>query len=62
MRRKGRKRRVRPAPFGIGDGWHIIEQQAYADASEVIDAIDLLCPGFTPEDHRNAPTPAGVEG
>lgn len=44
--------RVRPAPFGIGDGWHIIEQQAYADASEVIDAIDLLCSGFTPEDHR----------
>ena len=24
--------RVRPAPFGIGDGWHVIEQQAYADA------------------------------
>lgn len=44
--------RVRPAPFGIGDGWHIIEQQAYADAGELIDAIDLLCSGFTPEDHR----------
>lgn len=53
--------RVRPAPFGIGDGWHIIEQQAYADAGEVIDAIDLLCSGFTPEDHRNPRARAGVE-
>jgi hypothetical protein len=41
--------RVRPAPFGIGDGWHVIEQQAYADASETIDALDLLCSGFHPE-------------
>ena len=38
--------RVRPAPFGIGDGWHIIEQQAYADAAETIDTLDLLCSGF----------------
>lgn len=38
--------RVRPAPFGIGDGWHIIEQQAYADADTAIDALDLLCSGF----------------
>ena len=38
--------RVRPAPFGIGDGWHVIEQQVYADASDRIDAIDLLCSGF----------------
>lgn len=53
--------RVRPAPFGIGDGWHIIEQQAYADAGEAINTIDLLCSGFTPEDHRNLPAPAGVE-
>jgi len=44
--------RVRPAPFGIGSGWHIIEQQAYADAGEVIDSIDLLCSGFTPEEQR----------
>ena len=38
--------RVRPAPFGIGDGWHVIEQQAYADAGDTIDALDLLCSGF----------------
>jgi hypothetical protein len=38
--------RVRPAPFDIGDGWHVIEQQAYADAREAINAIDLLCSGF----------------
>ena len=41
--------RVRPAPFGIGDGWHIIEQQAYADAAETIDTLDLLCSGFRPD-------------
>ena len=41
--------RVRPAPFGIGDGWHVIEQHAYADAAETIDALDLLCSGFHPE-------------
>ena len=38
--------RVRPAPFGIGDGWHVIEQQAYADAGAAIDSLDLLCSGF----------------
>ena len=38
--------RVRPAPFGIGDGWHVIEQQVYADAGDTIDALDLLCSGF----------------
>ena len=41
--------RVRPAPFDIGSGWHVIEQQAYADAGEMIDAIDLLCSGFRVE-------------
>ena len=41
--------RVRPAPFGIGEGWHVIEQQAYADAASTIDALDLLCSGFRPE-------------
>ncbi len=41
--------RVRPAPFGIGDGWHVIEQQAYADAADSIDTLDLLCSGFRPE-------------
>lgn len=41
--------RVRPAPFNIGEGWHVIEQQAYADANETIEAIDLLCSGFNAE-------------
>ena len=41
--------RVRPAPFGIGDGWHVIEQQAYADAGDTIAALDLVCSGFHPE-------------
>jgi len=41
--------RVRPAPFGIGDGWHVIEQQAYADAVDAIDALDLLSSGFRPD-------------
>jgi hypothetical protein len=41
--------RVRPAPFGLGDGWHVIEQQAYVDAGAAIDAVDLLCSGFHAE-------------
>ena len=41
--------RLRPAPFGIGDGWHVIEQQAYADAADKIDSLDLLCSGFRAE-------------
>jgi hypothetical protein len=41
--------RVRPAPFGIGDGWHVIEQHAYADADATIDSLDLLCSGFNAE-------------
>ena len=40
--------RLRPAPFDIGTGWHVIEQQAYADAGDSIDH-DLLCSGFQPE-------------
>ena len=44
--------RVRPAPFGIGDGWHVIEQQAYVDATDDINALDLLCSGF----HADATT------
>jgi SnoaL-like domain len=45
--------RVRPAPFDIGDGWHVIEQQAYADAGAAIDTIDLLCSGFHAEPNRD---------
>jgi hypothetical protein len=41
--------RVRPAPFGIGEGWHVIEQQAYADAGDAIESLDLLCSGFHPD-------------
>ena len=41
--------RVRPAPFGIGDGWHVIEQHAYVDAGDTISALDLLCSGFQRE-------------
>lgn len=44
--------RVRPAPFGIGDGWHVIEQQAYADAADTIRSLDLLCSGFHAEEGR----------
>lgn len=44
--------RVRPAPFGIGEGWHVIEQQVYADAIETIEALDLLCSGLRPERRR----------
>ena len=41
--------RVRPAPFGIGEGWHVIEQQAYVNAGATIESLDLLCSGFLPE-------------
>ena len=41
--------RVLPAPFGIGGGWHIIEQQAYADAGTSIEAMDIVCSGFHPD-------------
>lgn len=41
--------RVRPAPFGIGAGWHVIEQHAYADTDDTIETLDLLCSGFHPE-------------
>ena len=41
--------RVRPAPFDIGDGWHVIEQHAYADADDTIASLDLLCSGFHSE-------------
>jgi hypothetical protein len=40
---------LRPAPFGIGEGWHTIEQQVYADATETIQGLDLVCSGFQPE-------------
>ena len=41
--------RLRPAPFEIGDGWHVIEQHAFADVTERIDALDLVCSGFRAE-------------
>jgi hypothetical protein len=52
--------RLRPAPFGIGEGWHVIEQQAYADAGDTIESLDLLCSGFHP---THEPTdPAASQG
>lgn len=41
--------RLRPAPFGIGESWHVIEQQGYADATDAIETLDLLCSGFHPD-------------
>ncbi len=41
--------RVRPAPAGKGEGWHVIEQHAFADANDCIASLDLLCSGFRPE-------------
>ena len=41
--------RLRPAPFGIGEGWHVIEQHGYADAADTIETLDLLCSGFHAE-------------
>jgi len=38
--------RLRPAPFDIGDGWHLIEQHAFADIAETIETLDLVCSGF----------------
>lgn len=47
--------RVRPAPFGIGEGWHIIEQHGYADATDSIQTLDLLCSGFHTDDTQTPP-------
>jgi hypothetical protein len=41
--------RLRPAPFEIGDDWHIIEQHAFADVTDRIDVLDLVCSGFRAE-------------
>jgi len=41
--------RLRPAPFDIGEGWHIIEQHAFADVADTIEALDLVCSGFRAE-------------
>ena len=61
--------RVRPAPFDIGDGWHVIEQQAYADAGDCIESLDLLCSGFrrergtgTDRSQRRSPGPKTGNG
>ena len=36
---------------GLGDGWHVIEQQAYADTDDTdrIQHLSLLCSGYCPE-------------
>src|SRR4051812_18807369 len=41
--------RLRPTPHG-DETWHVIEQQAYLRAGERIEAIDLLCSGFQPDE------------
>jgi hypothetical protein len=41
--------RLLPAPFDIGGGWHVIEQQGYADAITSIETMDMLCSGFHPD-------------
>ena len=41
--------RLRPAPFRMGEGWHLIEQHAFADVAETIEALDLVCSGFRAE-------------
>jgi hypothetical protein len=41
--------RLRPAPFAIGDGWHLIEQHAFADIAETIETLELVCSGFRAE-------------
>jgi hypothetical protein len=41
--------RLRPAPLDIGDGWHLVEQHAFADVAETIEALDLVCSGFRTE-------------
>ncbi|MDQ6725055.1 MAG: hypothetical protein M3066_02620 [Actinomycetota bacterium] len=40
--------RVRPTPRGAPE-WHVIEQQAYAQVGDHIEALDLLCSGFVPD-------------
>ena len=34
----------------FGDGWHVIEQQAYVEAGDTIGSLDLLCSGCHPEE------------
>jgi hypothetical protein len=41
--------RLLPAPFDIGRGWHVIEQQGYADAVTSIETMDIVCSGFHPD-------------
>jgi hypothetical protein len=49
--------RVRPAPFDIRSGWHVIEQHAFANTSDTIESLDLLCSGFRAEPgHSAGPT------
>lgn len=41
--------RLRPSPRG--PGWHVVEQHANADATDRIEALDVLCSGFHPDGH-----------
>ena len=33
----------------LGCGWHLIEQHAFVDVAETIEALDLVCSGFRAE-------------
>ena len=33
-----------PAPFGMDEGWHVIEQHGYAEATDSIETLDLCAP------------------
>ena len=48
--------RLRPAPFDIGAGWHVIEQHAFLDVADTISTIDLVCSGFRAESTHDTPT------
>jgi hypothetical protein len=41
--------RLHPTPW-CDDAWHIIEQHTFLQAGKHIDAMDLMCSGFQPED------------
>ena len=48
--------RLRVSSCPRGPGWHVIEQQAFADATDRIESLDLLCSGFHPEDEAEQST------
>lgn len=43
------RQRRRDRYITLGDGWHVIEQHAFADVTESIEALDPVCSGFRAE-------------